>query len=85
MTRTAMLLLIMINIPMYVGVGHLFFKGWHDFKTSLKLLYKNRHLVFDSGWDAMSDYWHEIRVVVYLLACLTLTLCELHLISSMNS
>ena len=52
MKPTAVMFLLMINIPMYIGMGNLLFKSWKEFFDGLKTIYRNRK-VFFYGWDQM--------------------------------
>jgi len=71
-----MLILLMINIPAYIGVGSLFFKSWQDFRQSLLSIYKNRNDFSLLGWEDFSESWHSMKGFIYILCCLGMVLCE---------
>jgi len=76
-----MLILVMINIPAYIGVGSLFFKNWQDFRQSLLSIYKNRYNFSLGGWDDFYESWHSVKGFVFILCCLGMVLCEVHFFS----
>jgi hypothetical protein len=81
MSRYQLALLLMINIPLYIGIGNFFFKSWREFLEGLSSLYKNRKNVSLFGWDYLSDAWGEVKSFIYIICCILLVYAESHLLT----
>lgn len=58
-----------IAIPIYIGIGRLFFDSWDDFLDSLRLLYQPQWLSALRGeWH--EDNWVSLKLLLYLIFCL---------------
>jgi hypothetical protein len=78
MSQYNLLVLMTINIPMCLGLRHLFFKNWRDFVDGMKMFHQHRNLFFFSGHDYLGEYCPELKFVFFLISCACLIMGELY-------
>jgi hypothetical protein len=58
-----------VSIPLYIGIGQLFYDNWDDFLDSLRLLYQPQWLsVLRGEWQ--EDNWASLKFLLFLICCL---------------
>ena len=72
------MLLILINLPLCIGIGTIFFKDWGEFWQGLRAIYDNRYDFSFLGWDRFGDSWGEMKVFLYLILIICSVFTELH-------
>lgn len=68
MNVTLLLILGVVNIPLYILVGKLFFRGWDDFWESIKFWFTPDILSLFLGqfWE---DFFAELKLGLFLVTC----------------
>jgi hypothetical protein len=57
-----------VSIPLYIGLGQVFFDNWDDFLDSLRLLYQPRWLSLLQG-ESNEASWDSLKFLFYLILC----------------
>ncbi len=79
-STTGWIILGIVNIPVYFGLGWVFFKGWEDFWESVRFFLTPDIFSLFNGeyWD---DWWGEMKLGLWIAACVGCVLAEAHLIA----
>ncbi len=69
------LLLVLINIPVYLGLGRIIFSDWDGVIEALRLWTSaDWWLTLEKQWQL--DRWSTAKLPVFVLACVALVLLE---------
>jgi len=69
------LLLALVNIPVYLGLGRIIFRDWDGFMEALRLWTSaDWWLTLEKEWRL--DRWDTAKLPVFLLCCVALVLLE---------
>jgi len=68
-------ILLIVNIPVYLGLGWLIFKDWQDFLETLRL-WTNMDWLMTLQKQWREDRWDTRKLPVFLLSCAALVVCE---------
>jgi hypothetical protein len=69
------LLLVLVNIPVYLGLGRLIFTDWDGFIEALRLWTSaDWWLTLEKQWRL--DRWSTAKLPVFVLACVALVVLE---------
>ena len=81
MSSTGWIILLTVNIPVYFGLGWLFFKTWDDFWEAIKFLCTPDFISLLRGWgEYWDDRWSEIKLGLWVVSCVLCVIGEAHLI-----
>jgi len=69
------LLLVLVNIPVYLGLGRIIFSDWDGFIEALRLWTSaDWWLTLEKQWRL--DRWSTAKLPVFVLACVALVVLE---------
>ncbi|MFZ2306929.1 MAG: hypothetical protein WAW73_02435 [Rhodoferax sp.] len=69
------LLLVLVNIPVYLGLGRIIFTDWDGFIEALRLWTSaDWWLTLEKQWRL--DRWSTAKLPVFVLACVALVVLE---------
>ena len=68
-------ILLLVNIPVYLGLGRLIFKDWDGFLEALRL-WTNADWWFTLEKQWREDRWGTTQLPVFLLLCLAIPVTE---------
>ncbi len=69
------LLLVLVNIPVYLGLGRIIFSDWDGFIEALRLWTSaDWWLTLEKQWQL--DRWSTAKLPVFVLACVALVVLE---------
>ena len=69
------LILVLINIPVFLGLGRIIFSDWNSFFEALRLWTStDRWFTLQKQWQL--DRWDTAKLPVFLLICVALVLLE---------
>jgi hypothetical protein len=68
-------ILVLVNIPVFLGLGRIIFQDWDSFLEALRLWTStNWWFTLEKEWRL--DRWGTAKLPVFLLACLALVVME---------
>ncbi len=68
MNITLLIILIVVNIPLYLGVGKVIFGGWEEFLEALKFWIKPDWLSWFQG-EGWEDWVAEMKLAILVILC----------------
>ena len=68
-------ILVLVNIPVYLGLGRLIFKDWGGFLEALRL-WSNADWWFTLEKQWREDRWDTSRLPVFVLLCIAIPVLE---------
>lgn len=68
-------ILVLINIPVYLGLGKLIFKDWGSFIEALRL-WSNADWWFTLEKEWREDRWGTVQLPVFLALCIAVPVLE---------
>jgi len=68
-------ILILVNIPVYLGLGKLIFKDWGSFLESLRL-WSNVDWWYSLEKQWREDRWGTAQLPVFILLCVAIPVAE---------
>jgi len=72
--------LALVNIPLYIGIGWVFFDDWRGFWEAIRYwLTPDIVSMFRGEWG--EDTWQEMKLFVFILVCVLCVVGEYQLIS----
>jgi len=79
MSERGWIVLAVANIPVYIGVGWLFFRTWDDFWEAVRFWLTPDILSAFRG-EYWEDSWAEIKLGLWVVCCVCVVLAEAQLI-----
>ena len=76
-------ILLIVNIPVFLGLGRLIFQGWGGFLEALRA-WSDMDWIANIQKEWRDERWETSKLPVFLLLCLLLVLCE-HLMFAKTS
>jgi hypothetical protein len=74
-----LLLLALINIPVYLLIGKLFFDDWEDFGECVRFWFTPEWISWLSG-ELGEEWWADLRLVAFIGVCSLVVYGEYHLL-----
>ena len=66
MTRWVVLAL--VNLPLYLGLGWLFFRTWSDFLECVRFYFTPDRISMIRG-ELMEDWWGTLKLAIFVALC----------------
>lgn len=75
---TRWIVLILLNVPLYLGLGWLIFREWSEFWTCVRYYFTPD---FYSMWkgELLQDWWGTLKLGVFMMLCAGAVCGEYHL------
>ena len=80
MSSTGWLILALLNIPVYIGLGRLFFRTWKGFWECIRFWFTPDILSGLRG-EYLRDSWGEFKLALWLASCAACVWAEATLIA----
>jgi hypothetical protein len=79
MSSTGWIILLIVNIPVYFGLGWVFFKTLDDFWEAIKFWLTPDLISLFKG-EYWTDRWSELKLGLWIVSCILCVIGEAHLI-----
>ncbi|QDT63978.1 hypothetical protein [Calycomorphotria hydatis] len=76
-------ILLVVNIPCYIGIGYFYFGSWRDFGESLRYLISPWWLSLIND-ESHEDAWYSIKFLIFVVTCIALVVAEWKLLHWMG-
>ncbi len=73
------LALVILNIPLYIGLGWVMFHDWSGFREALKYWLTPDIISLFRG-KALEDAWQELKLLIFFVVCALCVLGENQLV-----
>jgi hypothetical protein len=75
-----LIVLVVINIPVYYYVGKSYYKTWEDFTEALRYLFQPGWLSAARG-EFSEDFWETLKLYLYFATCAAVVVIQYKIFS----
>lgn len=72
---TLLVILAVINIPVYYFIGKVFYKSWYEFTEGLRFLFQPGWLSVIRG-EFTDDFWETLKLYAFFIFCATAVIVQ---------
>lgn len=78
MSTTGWVLLAVVNVPVYYGLGRVFFRDWDEFRESVRF-WMTPDLISAFRGQYVEDWWAEAKLGLWVVSCTAFVVGEAYL------